>query len=112
MKVVQSDLFENLPPEKKDRVIFNPPFWDKARDPQNPLTYASCDEGRNVLKKFLATVPDFLSHTDSRVVMVFSTQDNFSQVERIITTAKGLTVKNTTTETVGHKRVLFSLGRD
>lgn len=112
MQVVQSDLFASLPHGGKDRVIFNPPFWDKNPDPKNPITGACCDPDRAILKGFLASVPEFLSHTDSRALMVFSTQDNFAEVERIIRTAKGLTVKSTVDETIGHTRVLFSLGRD
>lgn len=112
MQVVQSDLFGGLPPGKKDRIIFNPPFWDKNPDPENPITSACCDPDRSVLRGFLASAPEFLSHTDSRALMVFSTQDNFAEVEGIIKAAKGLTVKNTVVETIGHTRVLFSLGRD
>ena len=80
VKVVQSDLFENVS-GKFDLILFDPPFrWTKPRD----MWERSCaDENYSTLKQFFAEVKQHLN-PGGRVVMHFGTSGDIAFFRRLI----------------------------
>ncbi len=80
VKVLESNLFENVE-GKFDLVIFDPPFrWTKPRD---VWEICSADEGYVTLQNFLAKVRDYLT-IDGRVLMFFGTSGDLAYFKRLI----------------------------
>lgn len=81
IKVIQSDLFDNLEGEFFDKIIFNPPFrWFKPRD---ILERASLDENYETLQKFMKEAKNHLKQNGG-ILLVFSTSGDIEYFEKLI----------------------------
>jgi len=58
MRTIQSDMFDNVPPEQFDLIVGNPPPYDGI--PTDPLLYGVYG-GKTYIAKFFAKAGDFLS---------------------------------------------------
>ena len=70
--VQRSDGFSALSGKQEgafDVLVFNPPFFDHAADPNSPLTLAVFDQGQAFFKRVMAEAPKYLKH-DGKVVLV------------------------------------------
>jgi release factor glutamine methyltransferase len=80
VKVMESNLFENVE-GKFDLVIFDPPYrWTKPRD---EWEICSADEGYMTLQTFLAKVKDYLT-SNGRVLMSFGTSGDLAYFKVLI----------------------------
>ncbi len=68
IRIIESDLFDAIPPEKFDLVVINPPYYKKK--PQDPAEYAwYCGEKGEYFFKLFRQLPEFV-HKESLVLMV------------------------------------------
>jgi len=80
VKVVESDLFENIK-AKFDLIIFDPPFrWSK---PRNIWERSSADNDYETLENFFAKVKKYLNR-GGRIVMHFGTSGDISYFKYLI----------------------------
>ena len=87
IKILESDLFENISHNKKfDVIIFNPPYLPEEKlEPEGPLKLATTGgkKGYETIAKFFE---DCVSHLEPKgvILMVFSSITNKEKVEEII----------------------------
>lgn len=81
LSVLQSDLFDALPPQAFDCIMINPPYF--ARTALN-LRERAFFAGENLeyFEKLFAQLPKFLS-SDSRVWMILSEDCDFPKIQQI-----------------------------
>lgn len=80
VKVLESNLFENVE-GKFNLIIFDPPFrWTKPRD---TWEICSADEGYVTLQTFLSKVRDYLA-INGRVLMFFGTSGDLAYFKQLI----------------------------
>lgn len=80
IKVVGSNLFENVS-GKFDLIIFDPPFrWTKPRD---LWEICSADEDYKILQTFFAKVKDYLT-SNGRVLIYFGTSGDLAYLKSLI----------------------------
>ncbi|MCB1754623.1 MAG: methyltransferase [Gammaproteobacteria bacterium] len=66
---VESDLFRQLPPQRFDAIIFNPPLYDKiTADPVEKMLM--CDPGGELLSRFLHDLPSWISPGGAAYLLV------------------------------------------
>ena len=80
IKVIQSDLFENIK-GKFDVVIFDPPFrWTKARD----IWETSCaDENYTTMNRFFSQIMNYIN-PEGRILIHFGTSGDLSYLKEVI----------------------------
>ncbi|RPI84205.1 MAG: hypothetical protein EHM42_07690, partial [Planctomycetaceae bacterium] len=68
VRALCSNLFEGVPGEKFDSILFNIPLLDKTVD--RPIEVMACDPGGQLLKRFMAEAPQYLAPNGSVCVSV------------------------------------------
>ena len=78
VEIINSDLFENVPPKKYDIIMFNPPYLpaqknDPDKGPEGWITKAIVGgkKGYEIILRFLEDLPNFLAE-DGKCYLVFS----------------------------------------
>ena len=71
LKVVQSDLFEEIDEKDFDLIIFNAPLIDKAPE-NNVERYSLCDPGGQITRAYLQDAGAFLKRTGMAIVSISS----------------------------------------
>jgi len=107
VKVIQSDLYNNVKKEKFDRIIFNAPYWNNEPNPSIPLTYAVFDKNYLTLRRFLKESKEYLN-INGKIILSFSTQGEIDLIRLIIAKSRFI-IEKEIQETKGHTRVLFYL---
>ena len=79
MKVILSDLFENIPVQQFDIIAINPPYYKK--DPQTMLDHAwYCGENGQFFFRLFNQLPGYV-HTNSEVIMVLCDGCDIKMIE-------------------------------
>jgi 16S rRNA G1207 methylase RsmC len=82
MTVYQSDIFENVPKQPFDLIIWNMPFHTEPHTIKDPLEHAFHDPLFKGLKKLLTQLPDY-SHPGTLTFIAFSNKGNIKEIEEI-----------------------------
>ncbi len=82
-----SNLFEKLPNEEFDAIMFNPPYLptseeDKVKGPEN-IAYDGGESGREVLERFLAQFPEHLKPKGKLLHLLSTLSDKGETEERL-----------------------------
>jgi release factor glutamine methyltransferase len=81
LSVVESDLFDNLPPSRFDIVLINPPYYPRA-----PLSTAEraffAGENLEYFEKLFCQLPAFI-HAETQTWMILSEDCDFEKIEGI-----------------------------
>jgi len=82
LNLIKGDLFENVPRKKYDLILFNTPYLPEDIEFEDALSKAwdGGKDGRKVINKFIAQVPDYLER-NGKVLMV---QSSLSGLERTL----------------------------
>ena len=81
LQVLESDLFEQLPEQRFDFVVVNPPYYPK--DPQTPAAHAwYCGAGYEYFERFFENLHRY-RNPDSKVLMVLSEDCDISRITTI-----------------------------
>jgi len=85
IKVVRSDLFENIPKQKFDCIIFNPPYLpeDQQEGEDSKLHTTGGKEGYEIIERFFSNVKKFLKEK-GYILLAFSSLTHKEDVDRII----------------------------
>ena len=82
LEIVQSDLFENIPPQGFDLIVSNPPYVDAADmaelsdefKAEPNIGLAAGDDGLDIVSRILQQAPTYLSEHGMLVVEVGNSQ--------------------------------------
>ncbi|MCE7992768.1 MAG: class I SAM-dependent methyltransferase [Roseivirga sp.] len=84
LKVIQSDLWDQLPPETYDYIVINPPYY-----PQNPEKESQhawyCGENFEYFNTLFKDIGSYI-HQESKVMMVLSEDCQIEQIKQIANT--------------------------
>jgi HemK-related putative methylase len=82
IKIIQSDLFQKIPKQKFDTIIFNPPYLPQQLKERDVETEAG-KKGYAVVEKFLDEVNEYLKE-DGQILLLFSSLTDQKMVDRIM----------------------------
>ena len=79
--VIESDLFDNIPPQKFDVIVINPPYYKKA--PASFAEYAwNCGENGEYFQKLFYRLHDY-RHTQTKTLMILCDGCDITMVRSI-----------------------------
>lgn len=79
--IIQSDLFDNIPPQKFNWIFINPPYY--AKKPRRPEDYAwFCGEQHEYFTALFAQLPPYIT-SETQVIMVLSQVCDLQTIFRI-----------------------------
>jgi len=83
LDIIHSDLFDNIPARKFDRILINPPYYKKK--PSSDAEYAwYCGEEGEYFQKLFCGLSSYI-HKDSEVSMILCDGCDIEMVERFCT---------------------------
>lgn len=78
LTIIESDLFEKIPPQQFDIIAINPPYFKK--DPQSYTELAwYCGENGEYFQKLFSTIHSYI-HEDSVILMVLGEQCDLEMI--------------------------------
>ncbi len=79
IRIIHSDLFENLPQQSFDYIVINPPYFKK--NPAKEADYAwYCGENGEYFSRLFSNLSDYI-HTNSIVLMVLSDECDLKMIK-------------------------------
>jgi len=82
IKYKVSDLFKNIPKQKFDTIIFNPPYLPQEKKTRDIATEGG-KKGYEIIQKFIEQVGNYLK-TDGNILLLFSSLTNKKIVEQFL----------------------------
>jgi release factor glutamine methyltransferase len=80
-RVIHSNLFEKIPPDKFDYIIINPPYYNKT--PMDEKDYAwFCGEDFQYFRILFTQIPQFIKE-DSKVIIILSEVCEIDRIREI-----------------------------
>lgn len=83
LTVIESDLFDKIPPQTFDIIVINPPYY-----PQNPIKESQyawfCGEQFEYFHRLFPGMKNYL-HADSQVIMVLSEDCDIPKIQQMAT---------------------------
>ncbi|MBI2573049.1 methyltransferase [Candidatus Woesearchaeota archaeon] len=83
LKVIHSDLFENVPKQQFDVIIFNAPYLPQGRDDVADMALYGGKKGWEISERFFEQVDSYLS-SNGIILFLFSTLTNKNKIEEIL----------------------------
>ncbi len=81
LNIIQSDLFDNIPPQIFEIIIINPPYFPK--DPKNNNEYAwFCGSDFRFFKNLFAQIGDYIS-ASTKIIMILSEDCDIEMIKSI-----------------------------
>jgi release factor glutamine methyltransferase len=82
VSVIQSNLFEKLPKNRFDLVVFNPPYLPSDGQ-HDDLRWSGGYEGIEVILEFFQQVSDYLAK-DGEILFIFSSHANQDKLKKVL----------------------------
>ncbi|MCH9632648.1 MAG: Ribosomal RNA large subunit methyltransferase G [Chlamydiae bacterium] len=84
LQVYESDCFDNIPSQKFDYILYNPPFHSEKVEIKDPIERAFIDPGFASFEKFLDQSKNYLEK-DAEVIIAFSNKGDTQALESLFT---------------------------